>query len=252
MRRGENGYRRAYQTRDYRENSFSGYRDHSGYWVNSSRELRRRLGHTVFVENVSKRIHVSALKEAFQCYGQVVDVYIAYRNKKHLRDLTTFSFVRFKSIEDADCAARSGDKRKMDGFRIKVKLTKENGKKAIAKELIQQEKLKAKWNPALKDKRLLEVPIGLAEEVVSSPIEGLRLKSLPNYQEERRDRQAGKSNSGKLGVRTKMAKKQREINHSTKRSKSSGNPKVIRARKLHVQPELLMDKERALKKNTVD
>ncbi|KAK8510658.1 hypothetical protein V6N12_055585 [Hibiscus sabdariffa] len=88
--------------------------------------LRRRLGVSVFVDNVSKRIHQKALWEAFQVYGSVVDVYIALRNQKRKNKAATFAFVRFKSDREAAMVIERGNGRIMDGFKIVVRAAKEN------------------------------------------------------------------------------------------------------------------------------
>ncbi|XP_039011878.1 polyadenylate-binding protein 5-like [Hibiscus syriacus] len=74
----------------------------------------------VFVNNVSKRIHLSSLKEAFMEYGVVSDVFISFRSIRRLYDKSTFAFVRFKSKQKVRVAVRKADGRLMDGFKIKV------------------------------------------------------------------------------------------------------------------------------------
>ncbi|KAK8534172.1 hypothetical protein V6N12_047565 [Hibiscus sabdariffa] len=86
---------------------------------------RRRPGCAVFVTNVSKRIHWSALCEAFQVYGSVIDTFIAYKNLRRRGKPTTFAFVRFGQQHEARAAADLGDGRIMDGFKIRVFLDKE-------------------------------------------------------------------------------------------------------------------------------
>ncbi|XP_039006146.1 uncharacterized protein LOC120133680 [Hibiscus syriacus] len=76
--------------------------------------------HTVFVNNVSKRIHSETLKETFQAYGVVTDVFIAYRSRRRETVGSTFAFVRFRSKSEADTAVRRADGRIMDGFKIRV------------------------------------------------------------------------------------------------------------------------------------
>ncbi|KAK8568765.1 hypothetical protein V6N12_007307 [Hibiscus sabdariffa] len=124
---GANGRRSKYQDEGYHPKPAKDSCGQSGYRSVASRAIRRRPGHTVFVENVSKRIHVSTLREVFQSYGQVVDVYIAYWNRKRVRNSTTFAFVRFMSPEEARGAVRMGDNRKMDGYNINVSLEKVTG-----------------------------------------------------------------------------------------------------------------------------
>ncbi|KAL4308915.1 hypothetical protein GQ457_01G015960 [Hibiscus cannabinus] len=82
--------------------------------------MRRRLGCSVFVNNVSKRIHQATLREAFQSYGVVLDVFISYWNARRKGKPTTFAFVRFKNFVEAKKAVVLGDRRLMDGFKIRV------------------------------------------------------------------------------------------------------------------------------------
>ncbi|KAK9007246.1 hypothetical protein V6N11_051075 [Hibiscus sabdariffa] len=110
-----------------------------------------RRGFSVFVDNVSKRIPISALKEAFGYYGQVTDVYIAYWNRKRKRDRTTFAFVRFERSEEASRAVAEGNNRMMDGRCIRVFADKGSAEGHSRNPSIETKK-KA-WFPALKDRR---------------------------------------------------------------------------------------------------
>ncbi|KAL4366522.1 hypothetical protein GQ457_05G033590 [Hibiscus cannabinus] len=85
-----------------------------------ARHSRERSGYSIFVDNVSKRIHYTSLKEAFQVYGEVLDVYIAYRNRRRRYEKTTFAFIRFRGEEEAKRAIESGSGRLMDGFQIRI------------------------------------------------------------------------------------------------------------------------------------
>ncbi|KAK8523153.1 hypothetical protein V6N12_047683 [Hibiscus sabdariffa] len=60
---------------------------------------RRRPGVSIFVDNISRRIHQNTLKEAFQVYGRVVEVFIAYNSLKRLGKPTTFAFVSFSATQ---------------------------------------------------------------------------------------------------------------------------------------------------------
>ncbi|KAK8652113.1 hypothetical protein V6N13_061135 [Hibiscus sabdariffa] len=71
----------------------------------SSIQLWQRLGVSVFVTNVSKKIYHSSLKATFQVYGKVVDTFITYNNLRRRYKDTTFAFVRFKE----DAGARQGE-----------------------------------------------------------------------------------------------------------------------------------------------
>ncbi|KAK8592927.1 hypothetical protein V6N12_045020 [Hibiscus sabdariffa] len=85
---------------------------------------RRRTGFSVFVTNISKRIHRTTLGEAFQVYDSVVDSFIAYKNIKRKGKPTTSAFVRFRRQHEARKAVTQGDGRIMDGFKIRVFLDK--------------------------------------------------------------------------------------------------------------------------------
>ncbi|XP_039036835.1 transformer-2 protein homolog beta-like [Hibiscus syriacus] len=69
---------------------------------------------------MSKRIHVSSLKEVFQVYGVVLDVFIAYKSLKRKSVGFTFAFVRFRNRFEANLAVRRADGRVLDGFKIRV------------------------------------------------------------------------------------------------------------------------------------
>ncbi|KAK9020561.1 hypothetical protein V6N11_010581 [Hibiscus sabdariffa] len=67
-----------------------------------------------------RRIHQNTLHEAFQEYGKVLEVYIAYNSSKRQGKLTTFAFVRFDGEVDARKAIALSNGRLMDGFRIRA------------------------------------------------------------------------------------------------------------------------------------
>ncbi|XP_039059541.1 serine/arginine-rich splicing factor SC35-like [Hibiscus syriacus] len=79
---------------------------------------RKSQDYHVFMDNISKRIHHSTLKEAFSVYGEVIDVFIAY-NKRYGKK-TTFALVRYKKLTAANRAIEMGDGRLMDGHFIRV------------------------------------------------------------------------------------------------------------------------------------
>ncbi|GMJ01386.1 hypothetical protein HRI_003807800 [Hibiscus trionum] len=81
---------------------------------------RRSQGVSVFIGNISRRIHRSALGVAFSGYGRVIDVFIAYKNKKRSHKPTTFAFIRFRNMADAKRAIAEGNGRRLDGFTIRV------------------------------------------------------------------------------------------------------------------------------------
>ncbi|XP_039040086.1 polyadenylate-binding protein 4-like [Hibiscus syriacus] len=77
-------------------------------------------GVEVFVDNISKRVHQFALREAFEAYGEVLDVFIAYQNTKRRHSQTTFKFVRYKNLIEANRVVENGNGRKIDGRVVKV------------------------------------------------------------------------------------------------------------------------------------
>ncbi|KAK9044035.1 hypothetical protein V6N11_072357 [Hibiscus sabdariffa] len=88
---------------------------------NHDKKVNRR-GVSIFINYVSKRIHPSSLKAAFEEYGVVRDVYIAYHSPKRFNMKSTFAFVRFSNIWEVLSAVDLANNRKMDGFTIKVSL----------------------------------------------------------------------------------------------------------------------------------
>ncbi|GMJ05216.1 hypothetical protein HRI_004190800 [Hibiscus trionum] len=110
-----------------------------------------RVGYTVFVDNVSKRIHHSALKEAFGSYGKVVDVFVAYRNRKRRLKPTTFAFIRFNKKVEAIRAMKESSGRLMDGFRVRV--VEATTKSAAVPQHTAKEPMGKKCQWALKDSR---------------------------------------------------------------------------------------------------
>ncbi|KAK8665826.1 hypothetical protein V6N13_005984 [Hibiscus sabdariffa] len=77
-------------------------------------------GVAVFVNFVSKRIHPSTPKDAFETYGKVIDVFIAINNIKRRDMRSTFAFVSFSNLKEAMNAINGANNRKIDGFDIKV------------------------------------------------------------------------------------------------------------------------------------
>ncbi|GMJ09343.1 hypothetical protein like AT2G27330 [Hibiscus trionum] len=75
----------------------------------AGKNVHRRLGFTIFMDNVSRRIHPKTLREAFQEYGSVVDVYIAYGNAKRRNKPTVFAFVRFSNKFEAETTILKGN-----------------------------------------------------------------------------------------------------------------------------------------------
>ncbi|XVF15143.1 hypothetical protein REPUB_Repub09cG0124200 [Reevesia pubescens] len=76
----------------------------------------------VFVKNnLSCRISNEALREAFNVYDRVVEVYISYFSKLGKVRPFTFAFVRFKFEYELTKAIEEGNYRRMDGRLIRVK-----------------------------------------------------------------------------------------------------------------------------------
>lgn len=72
---------------------------------------------SVFISNLSCRIPRSALWEAFNSYGKVMDVFIKFTSFKPF----TFGFVRYQSVEECERAISEANLRWMDWRVIGVK-----------------------------------------------------------------------------------------------------------------------------------
>ncbi|KAE8686634.1 hypothetical protein F3Y22_tig00111053pilonHSYRG00090 [Hibiscus syriacus] len=128
----------------------------SSHFLNRSASKMERCDqglkwHTVFVNNVSKRIHSKILKELFQSYGVVTDIFIAYRSRRRLSADSTFAFVRFRSKSEADSAVRRADGRIMDGFKIRV-FHDNKGAPKLQRSEADRNSNKV-WKPSLRDSR---------------------------------------------------------------------------------------------------
>ncbi|GMJ02655.1 hypothetical protein HRI_003934700 [Hibiscus trionum] len=124
--------------------------------------VRRRLGVSIFVDNVSRRIHLKTLKEAFQEYGTVVDVYMAYGNQKRRNKPIVFAFVRFSNKEEAKSAIQKGNGRIMDGFKVRIFMAvqKLSEKTRVRNHVYET----PRWAAAFRDTRLFkEVVMGVPE-----------------------------------------------------------------------------------------
>ncbi|GMI85574.1 hypothetical protein HRI_002226700 [Hibiscus trionum] len=93
--------------------------------------ILRRLGVSIFIDNVSKRIHPRTLKEALSGFGVVADTYIAYWNRRRRNNPITFAFARFSSEGEAIAAVREGNGRMMDGFRVNMFLADQKEKNHV-------------------------------------------------------------------------------------------------------------------------
>ncbi|XP_038999272.1 uncharacterized protein LOC120124752 [Hibiscus syriacus] len=107
--------------------------------------------HIMFVNNVSKRIHSKTLKESFQAYGVVTDVFIAYRSRMRLLVGSTFAFVRFRNKSEADKAVCKDDGRFIDGFKIRV--FHDNKGVVEVERAVDGSSIKKVWKPSLRDSR---------------------------------------------------------------------------------------------------
>ncbi|XVE50306.1 hypothetical protein DITRI_Ditri01bG0151400 [Diplodiscus trichospermus] len=83
----------------------------------------RALLHTVFVDNLSRRVLRSAVWEIFNSYGRVVDVFIPKVTKERRR-LKTYAFVRFKYEHELTKAIEGRNMKRIDGWKIVVKRAK--------------------------------------------------------------------------------------------------------------------------------
>ncbi|KAL4319692.1 hypothetical protein GQ457_18G003410 [Hibiscus cannabinus] len=105
--------------------SFNGSQRHHTQWEKPLKQEKAgkwviRAGVSIFINHVSKWIKTSTLKEAFQEYGNVLDVYIAYYNRRRWRMNSTFAFVRYSNLWEAMNAVDLANNRRMVGFTIKV------------------------------------------------------------------------------------------------------------------------------------
>ncbi|EOY12746.1 Uncharacterized protein TCM_031281 [Theobroma cacao] len=82
------------------------------------RDWRSSL-HSVYISNLSRRITKQGLKEVFDAYGKVRDVFIS--NRQSQAKVTTFAFVRYKELREMDRACTHGNGRRLDGHYIVVK-----------------------------------------------------------------------------------------------------------------------------------
>ncbi|KAE8725239.1 hypothetical protein F3Y22_tig00009009pilonHSYRG00299 [Hibiscus syriacus] len=111
----------------------------------------RDSGFTIFVNYVSKRIHVSSLKEVFQVYGVVLDVFIAYKSLKRKFADSIFAFVRFSNRDEASLAVKRADGRVLDGFKIRV--FHDNTPVRLCKKVDGVRRFNKVWKPVLREAR---------------------------------------------------------------------------------------------------
>ena len=83
---------------------------------------------SVKVDNLTYRTTPESLKQVFEKYGEVGDVYIP--KDRFSQDSRGFGFVRFYDQRDADDAIDAMDKAMLDGREIRVQLAKHTRAKA--------------------------------------------------------------------------------------------------------------------------
>ncbi|XVE78855.1 hypothetical protein DITRI_Ditri14bG0011600 [Diplodiscus trichospermus] len=105
-----------------RQNVFLGYCPNG-----SSLDCRANL-FSIFVDNLSHRVSKRALWEAFGEYGRVMDVYTPSSFRGSRAKKTTFACVRYKFRSEMLKAIRFENKRRIDGWRIRMKQTSYGGK----------------------------------------------------------------------------------------------------------------------------
>ncbi|WRX10494.1 RNA recognition motif domain - like 10 [Theobroma cacao] len=75
--------------------------------------------HSIFVANLSRRVTRQGLKDFFDVYGRVRDVFISL--KQNPNKTTTFAFVRYKEKWEMERAILQSNGRKLDGYHLMVK-----------------------------------------------------------------------------------------------------------------------------------
>ncbi|XP_039026252.1 serine/arginine-rich splicing factor SC35-like [Hibiscus syriacus] len=132
--------------------------------MGSAWKTRKELNlFSIFVSNVSKRIHVPTLKDAFQAYGDVQDVFIAYNSRKRLDASSTFAFVRYRKKSKANNAVLRADGRILDGFKIRVfhdKVVDSYYQKGDYQKGGQVNNVKKVWKPTIRDARSFKDLLG--------------------------------------------------------------------------------------------
>ncbi|KAK9011946.1 hypothetical protein V6N11_040017 [Hibiscus sabdariffa] len=105
---------------------------------NQDNHVRRvnRRGVLVFINNVSKRIQPSTLREAFQEYGNITDVYIAYYNPRRIRFESTFAFK--SSVASKGCTVES--KQYVKNNPVRVDLTRGKDERSYKEALLSEKK----------------------------------------------------------------------------------------------------------------
>ncbi|EOX91876.1 Uncharacterized protein TCM_000936 [Theobroma cacao] len=72
--------------------------------------------HSIFVTNLSRRVTTQGLKDFFDVYGRVRDVFISL--KQNPNKTTTFAFVRYKETWEMERAILQNNGRKLDGYHL--------------------------------------------------------------------------------------------------------------------------------------
>ncbi|KAE8662788.1 hypothetical protein F3Y22_tig00113124pilonHSYRG00059 [Hibiscus syriacus] len=113
---------------------------------------------SISVNNVSKRIHSSSLKDVFQSYGEVIDVFIAYRNKKkeYQQDLHLLLLDLETRVERTQrCAGQMAGKTEVDRPINKV------------------------WRPSLRDSKSFREALGGVQGVLEGVQDERLIRSSP-------------------------------------------------------------------------
>ncbi|KAE8726687.1 hypothetical protein F3Y22_tig00006507pilonHSYRG00020 [Hibiscus syriacus] len=94
------------------------------------------------------------LKDFFQTYGVVLDVYVVYSNPKKKMKSSTFAFVRYRNLDEAKRAVVEVDGRWIIGKSIRVFLSLENRNNTPNRKIMVTKVWKRSDSP--KDKRFLD------------------------------------------------------------------------------------------------
>lgn len=74
---------------------------------------------TLFVDGLPNNMNSRWLKNIFKYKGDVVDVYVSFKNRKTTTKI--FGFVRFQRKEEAECAISSLDGKRLNSHYLKVR-----------------------------------------------------------------------------------------------------------------------------------
>ncbi|GMJ13314.1 hypothetical protein HRI_005000600 [Hibiscus trionum] len=128
---------------------------------------------TLFVDNLSRRVHRGALRELFNHHGKVVRVFIPNNNRKSKYRTSTFAFVSVANRTDMEKMIQRMDRTFIDGMMVRVSKAKfpnprENGNNVRV------------WSTKDKDKRNSSTP---AENLGETGTERKGEKNGKSYKE---------------------------------------------------------------------